>query len=223
MTSKYKQHHFTKSLSLLLLLYAIYALAILIINTIYPEIELASYKQSSLMSFIKESPLQAFLMILVVGPVLEEMLFRSLLKPSHYDLAYFVSSWPVFIASQYIPNEINPFLRIIFLVILLASMIYIVSQLIPPLKARRIRAWLSKYVSVIWCISSLIFGLFHITNYVTDFIFNIPLLILIMPRVFAGFAFGYLKIKNQKLEWSIALHIINNLIPLLVILFQSTN
>ncbi|MEH6656121.1 CPBP family intramembrane glutamic endopeptidase [Leeuwenhoekiella marinoflava] len=220
MTSKYKQHYFTKSLSLLLLLYAVYALGILIINIIYPEVELASYEQSSLKSFIKDSPVQAFIMILVLGPALEEMLFRSLLKPSHYDLAYFIASWPVFIISQYIPNEVNPFVKIIFLVILLVSLIYIIGQLIPPLKARRLRAFLSKHVIVLWCISSLIFGLFHITNYVADFVFNIPLLMLITPRVFAGFAFGYLKIKNQKLEWSIALHAINNLIPLLVILFR---
>lgn len=221
MTSKHKQYYFTKSLSLLLLLYAIYALGILVLKVLYPDIELAAYEQTSLKTFIKDSPVQAFLMILILGPVLEEMLFRSLLNPSHYDLACFIAGWPVFIISPYIPEDVNVFVRIGFLVVLLASLIYIIAQLIPPLKARHLRVCLSKYRMLLWCASSLLFGLSHITNYVSEYIFNIPLLLLILPRIFSGFAFGYLKIKNQKLQWPIALHAINNLIPLLVILFRT--
>ncbi|UJH91251.1 hypothetical protein LZ575_00075 [Antarcticibacterium sp. 1MA-6-2] len=50
----------------------------------------------------------------------------------------------------------------------------------------------------------------HIFNYVDAFEINVVLVLLIIPRIIAGFFFGKVKIENEGLIWAILMHVMNN-------------
>ena len=213
-----KQNIFFKSLFLLFSSYILFALFKLALVKIFPEDAGADYTQSSLQKMLGSEPLRAVVMIAIAAPILEELMFRTLIKPTHTDLVLFLTAWPVFIASYFIPAEVPWFFKLLFTAIFLSCFTYVGVQLLNPYKARHLRAWLSRNYVLVWMVSSFAFGLIHINNYVDVFIINLPLFLHIVPRILAGFFFGYVKIKNKHLGWSMAMHAANNIVPLVILL-----
>jgi membrane protease YdiL (CAAX protease family) len=216
MTAKTKI--FTRSLILLFGIYILLGLLRLLLVKLYPQFSQTDYQQSQLQNLLQSNPLRAGIMIILVAPVIEELMFRSLIKPSHTDLVLFIAAWPVFIAATCIPPDVHWFFKVCFLAVVLACLTYIGTQLINPFKGRHLRSKISSWYIPIWILTSILFGLVHITNYVETFTLNIPLFLLIVPRIVAGFIFGYIKIKNKHLGWSIAMHSMNNAIPISMLL-----
>ncbi|WP_051907753.1 type II CAAX prenyl endopeptidase Rce1 family protein [Flavimarina sp. Hel_I_48] len=194
----------------LLGLYFIYGFISSLLHTIFPELDTATYEQGFIMEMLTENPFRALIMIVVVAPVTEEMMFRSLLRPSHTELVLFIAIWPVFFLLRFIPLDVYWGLKLAFAAIFLFCVVYISRQVIPPQRTLRIRNWLISHQIWIWIITSLVFGFVHITNYVDHFTINLALFLLIMPRILAGFMIGWVKINNKKLQWAMALHAINN-------------
>lgn len=155
---------------------------------------------------------KAFVLIIIAAPVFEEFLFRSLLKPSHLDVVLFGSSIPVYATRYLIPEEVNWIVRVIFLFTLLSCLTYIGVQLFNPYKVRHLRVWLSRNYKIIWILTSVIFGLIHINNYVAVLTINFALILLSLPRIASGFIFGHIKLKNGHIIWPVILHVLNNLI-----------
>lgn len=158
---------------------------------------------------LTENPLRALIMIVIVAPVIEEMMFRSLLKPSHIELILLSWSGQCFSAAL-CSARCALGLKIGFYGCFLFTFVYIAQQLIPPERTLNLRNRLNRYEFLIWIVSSLVFGFVHITNYVDHFTINLALFLLILPRILAGFMIGWVKINNKNLPWAMALHAINN-------------
>jgi len=58
----------------------------------------------------------------------------------------------------------------------------------------------------------------HIFNYVEGFELNFVLMLLIFPRIIAGYFFGKIKVENKGLIWPIAMHAMNNGLVFIVLL-----
>lgn len=191
-------------------LYLIYGFLSTVLHNLFPNLDTASYEQSFIMEMLTENPLRALVMIVIVAPVIEEIMFRSLLKPSHIELVLFIVIWPVFFLLRFVPLNVHWGLKLAFTGVFLSTVVYIAQQLIPRERTQSIRNWLSRYQSLIWIITSLIFGFVHVTNYVDHFTINLALFLLILPRILAGFMIGWVKINNEHLPWAMALHAMNN-------------
>lgn len=191
-------------------LYILFFIAAAILTSIYPELAPEKYKQEFLNLLAKESPLQLFVLAVIFAPIIEEMMFRTLIKPSHTDIILLLCSWPLFYINGFLPDDVHWSIKIGFIALCLILQFYIVNQLIPNERTVKVRTFLNKHYIPVLIVSSLLFGLVHINNYVDDFMINAALVLLIVPRILSGFMMGLIKIKNEGLEWSMGLHAINN-------------
>lgn len=194
----------------LLGLYVLFFVGLSVLSNYIPDLLSEKYEQTFLQDLLAEKPLQLFILAVLFAPIIEEMMFRTLIQPSHSDIILLLCSWPAFYLNGYIPKDVHWFLKLLFIAIFLFVVFYILRELIPENKTVRLRDFLHKNYKVVFVVSSLIFGLVHINNYVDDFVINAALIALIIPRVLAGFMMGLIKIKNKHLGWSMGLHAINN-------------
>ena len=201
------------------LLYIVFGISIAILSKWYPELTNSEYKQTQIIEMAKSNPFHLLILACIFAPFVEEMMFRTLIAPSHSDLILFICSWPVFLGAGYLPEDIHWILRLAFSGVVLFSTYYILKQLIPEEVTTTIRNKLSQFVIPVLVLTAVVFGLVHISNYVTQFTFNITLVILIIPQVIAGFMLGWLKLKTKNLGWSIGLHFMNNIVPVMLIIF----
>lgn len=183
------------------------------------SVDLSVYKQDGILDLLQSDLSKAFVLIVVFGPIAEEMMFRALINPRHIDLMLFIVIWPVFFLMQFIPLDVHWAIKITFTAIFLFTVTYIVQQLIPKNRTIRVRNWLKQYEFLLLILTSLIFGFVHINNYVEAFTINLALVLLILPRIIAGFMLGYIKLKNESLFWSIFLHAMNNGLAFFFIVF----
>ena len=188
----------------------LYGILMTVLPKIISRLDLTIYRQEFIHTMLQDDPFRAFIMIVVFAPIIEEMMFRSLIKPSHIEVVLFLAIWPVFFLVRFIPLDVYWGLKLIFIAIFLFTVVYIGQQLITEEKTERIRQWLTKKNIVLLVITSLLFGFVHINNYVEEFTFNLALFLLILPRIIAGFMMGLVKIRNKQLPWSMALHALNN-------------
>ena len=181
-----------------------------VLNTLLPELDLEKYQQTELFNFMNESPLAFILMAVVIAPILEESIFRTLIKPSFTEIYIFICAILAFISLGFIPQEAHSLLK--FGVILLSGIIIFLflQSLNPSRLLRKFRIFLYRNYRIIWFLSAGIFGLVHIWNYVEGWQFDLILFLLIFPRVIAGYFFGKIKIENQSIFWPIAMHAMNN-------------
>lgn len=198
-------------------------MAIALLSQYIPELLSDNYEQPFLRELLDKNPLQLFVLAVLFAPIIEEMMFRTLIQPSHSDIILLLCSWPVFYLNSYLPQDVNWVLKLLFVGVFLFVLFYILRELIPPIKTARLRAFLDKNQIPVLVMSSLIFGLVHINNYVEDFMINVALIALIIPRVLAGLMMGLVKIKNKHLGWSIGLHAINNGVVIIILIIAKTN
>ncbi len=202
----------------LLGLYILFFIALAIVKELYPDLFLENYNQDFLQELLDENPFKLFVLAVIVAPIIEEMMFRTALKPTHSELILFVCSWPVFYLNRYIPLDVHWAIKLAFTAVILFTLHYILKQLIAPARSLRTRLLLSKYDSTVLVLTSLVFGFVHIYNYVDDFYVNAALFALIVPRIISGFMLGLIKIKNEYLIWSISLHAVNNGVVVLILI-----
>lgn len=199
-------------------LYILFFITIGILSTWVPELKAGGYEDTTLKKLVQENPFRLFMLACIVAPIVEEMMFRTLIKPSHNHLILFMCSWPVFIGLRFFPRDIHWGVVLAFSAVLLFALFYIVKHLITETTTQRLRTFLHRHVTPVLIIVSLIFGLVHINNYVDNFVINLALITLIVPRIISGFLMGWIKIKNEGLIWSIALHFMNNAFVVAIIL-----
>lgn len=191
-------------------LYFIYGFLVTVLHNLVPGLDTGAYEQGFIMEMLTENPLRALIMIVVVAPILEEMMFRSLLKPSHVEFVLFLVIWPVFFLLRFVPVDVHWGVKLIFTGVFLFTVLYIAQELIPKQRTSSLRRWLERREYTLWIVSSLVFGFVHITNYVDHFTLNLSLFLLILPRILAGFMIGWVKLNNKDLPWAMALHAMNN-------------
>ncbi|PKD16694.1 abortive phage infection protein [Salegentibacter salinarum] len=180
------------------------------LNTFLPELDLEKYQQTELFDLMHESPLAFVIMAVIIAPLLEESMFRTLIRPSFTEIHIFTCAVLAFIGLGFIPQEAHSLLKYA-LVILSAIIVFLFLQSLKPGRAmRKFRVFLYRNYKVIWLLSAVIFGLVHIWNYVEGWQLDLILFILIFPRIIAGYFFGKIKIENGNLLWPIAMHAMNN-------------
>ncbi len=191
-------------------LYILFFLVMGILSIWLPELKDNDYEQTAITELLQNNHLKLFVLACIFAPVVEEMMFRTLIVPSHTDIILFISSWPVFIGLRFLPKDVHWVVLMAFGAIVLFTLYYILKQLIPPIRTQRIQTFLHKHTLVVLIGASLIFGLVHINNYVDTFTLNFALFMLIIPRILSGYMMGWIKIKNQGLIWAMGLHFLNN-------------
>ena len=180
------------------------------LNTFLPELDLEKYQQTELFNLMDESPLAFILMAVIIAPLLEESMFRTLIKPSFTEIYIFICAVLAFIGLGFIPQEAHSLFKY-GLVILSAIIIFLFLQSLQPSRFLRVfRIILYRNYRLIWLLTAALFGLVHIWNYVEGWQLDLILFILIFPRIIAGYFFGKIKIENGNLLWPIAMHAMNN-------------
>ena len=180
------------------------------LNTFLPELDLEKYQQTELFNLMDESPLAFILMAVVIAPILEESMFRTLIKPSFTEIYIFICAVLAFVGLGFIPQEAHSLLKY-GLVILSAIIIFLFLQSLKPSRFLRVfRIILYRNYRLIWLITAALFGLVHIWNYVEGWQFDLILFLLIFPRIIAGYFFGKIKVENENIIWPITMHAMNN-------------
>ena len=180
------------------------------LNTFLPELDLEKYQQTELFNLMDESPLAFILMAVIIAPLLEESMFRTLIKPSFTEIYIFICAVLAFVGLGFIPQEAHSLLKY-GLVILSAIIIFLFLQSLKPSRFLRIfRIILYRNYKFIWLLTAALFGLVHIWNYVEGWQFDLILFLLIFPRIIAGYFFGKIKVENGNLLWPITMHAMNN-------------
>lgn len=175
-----------------------------------------------LRELLKDNPLKLFVLAVIFAPIIEEMMFRTLIKPSHSDIILLLCSWPLFYANRFIPADVHWMIKLGFIAVFLFTIFTLLKQLIPDAYTARIRRFLEKHTTAVLIVSSLIFGLVHINNYVDGFVINAALIALIIPRIISGFMMGITKIKNDHIVWPMALHAMNNGFVIIMLIVSRT-
>jgi len=190
--------------------YFIFFVVIGILHAIFPSFDINQYQQTDLNELIKETPFKFMILAVILAPIMEEGMFRSIVKPSKNELIFFICTWIIVIAAPYIPEDIYWALKFGFLILLAILLFVFLREFIPNSWLVNISYFLNKYYIYVWFLTSVIFGMVHIYNYVEGFKLDFILFIMIFPRIIAGFFFGKIKIENKGLGWSMAMHAMNN-------------
>ncbi len=170
-------------------------------------LRLAFYLQERTLTF--RTPAIRYLYVGFIGPVVEEILFRSWLKVKKgivvlLLLVIFLLSLKFFLHTKYIPGFIG---SAVFLGILLLYFLY---------GLENINLFVTKHFKILFYGSALAFGLLHATNFTGN-----PWIILAFspvlgsPQILLGFLLGYIRMENG-LAYSILFHVVINLIALVL-------
>lgn len=198
--------------------YIVFFIFLGIFQIFYPEFDLEQYQQTEINRILQENPLQFILLAVVLAPVIEESMFRTLIKPSRNELIFFLSIWIlVFVMGYVVPLEIFWAIKYGSLLLLLVFSFFLLKALIPVSWQMKLTEFLTNHYKVLWILTALVFGMVHIFNYVEGFKLDFVLFLLIIPRIISGFFFGKVKIENRSLIWPITLHAMNNATVLLLL------
>lgn len=190
--------------------YFLFFMLLAFLQSLFPGLDPEQYQQSELFELMEKSPFKFIFLAAIAAPVLEESIFRSLVKPSEANLKLFVCALLYIAGLAFIPEKGHWILRYMLIFITLALFYYAMGELIPEKYFRKTCYFLNKWYLSIWILGAIIFGLIHVFNYVEGLYFDFVLLILVFPRIIAGFFFGKIKIENHGMFWPILLHSMNN-------------
>ncbi|WP_378175986.1 type II CAAX prenyl endopeptidase Rce1 family protein [Aquimarina sp. SS2-1] len=198
-------------------LYILFFICVTLLQSIFPYLDLQKYSQDSIFEILKENRLKAFLAMVIFAPLVEELMFRTLLKAKTKDLLLFLSSWTLFFLGLFITIKLEWYYRY-FLVILTISLLFLIYRIVLPKHfLEKTTRYLKKHQVTTLQITSVAFGFLHVFNYVESFRIDSILFLLIAPRIIAGHVFGKIKIENDHILWPILLHAINNGVVFVII------
>src|SRR5690606_26007797 len=198
--------------------YVLFFIALGLLSIIFPGLDLDSYQQTDLNRLLEESPIKLIILAVVLAPLIEEGMFRALIKPSRNELIFFLCIWLFVLTLAIIPENVNWMIKYGFLLLFFILSFIFLREFIPTSWQKSMCRFLSNYYKWIWAITSVIFGMVHIFNYVEGFELNFVLVLLIFPRIIAGYFFGKIKVENKGLVWPIAMHAMNNALVFIVLL-----
>ncbi|MDX1544912.1 MAG: CPBP family glutamic-type intramembrane protease [Christiangramia sp.] len=213
-----KVKNLLRNFTLMIACYFLFFMLLRVIDIFVFGLDFNKYEQIEIFETLKEQPWKFVFLAVIAAPIIEESIFRSLLKPSAQNLKLFLCAILYMLGIALIPEQGHWALRysILFATILLCY--YALGELIPKNYYKRICSWLNKYYLPIWILGSIIFGFVHIFNYVETFQMDLVLFMMIFPRIIAGFFFGKIKLENEGMIWPIMMHSMNNSIVLIFML-----
>jgi membrane protease YdiL (CAAX protease family) len=168
-------------------------------------------------SSLSSSNYKLFLSVLIIGPILEEVLFRSWLRISPRIVAillsilYIVKIAPM-IFNQKLFESVQTFFMVAIPGLLIFYFAYKASEKIISVKTKEM--WNNNRLYLFYG-SSILFGYAHVFNYetTTNLLLFSPLILL--PNIVSGMFAGYIRI-NMGFKYGVLYHAINNAIPLII-------
>jgi len=151
-----------------------------------------------------------FVLVVIMAPLIEETLFRMWLRPQKKNLIFFSGLFAAL--SFYELIKANYIHAGIFLVLTSAFLPFIYHVRY----RKRLQRWIIVHFGLLFYLSFIFFGLFHITNFLplrTPVLLLAPLITL--PQLFVGSALGYIRMKYG-IVYSMFLHSIFNLMLFLL-------
>ncbi|MCG9972078.1 CPBP family glutamic-type intramembrane protease [Gramella sp. YB25] len=213
-----KVKNLLRNFTLMIACYFIFFIALRVIDVFVFNFDFNKYEQIELFETLKDHPWKFVFLAVIAAPLIEESIFRSLLKPSPFSLKLFLCAIIYMTGVFMIPEQGHWILRYSLLFGTILLFYYAMGKLIPSEFYKIICAWLHKYYLFIWIMGAIIFGFVHIFNYVDSFKIDLVLLMMIFPRIIAGFFFGKIKLENKGMIWPILMHSMNNSIVLFFLL-----
>jgi hypothetical protein len=166
---------------------------------------------------LKDSFLFNIFYILLLGPLIEETVFRLPLdlKKRHLLISALVICF-FFVGEKYkflSLYSLQTWIKIISILTVLIIFRFI--------KREKIEAYKGKYQGVCFYLMALSFGLLHITNFYFILPENVKFFsfLFVLPQVFLGIFIGFVRLKNGFL-WGLLMHSIFNLPTVLVYIFK---
>ncbi|MDH7444012.1 CPBP family glutamic-type intramembrane protease [Aquimarina sp. 2201CG14-23] len=179
--------------------------------------DLKKYSQDGLFEILKDNKLKAFVSVIIYAPIIEELMFRTLIKPTKKELLLFLSIWTTFTINLFITLEQEWYYRYFIFLGFTLGIFFIYKRVISKKYLEKIKYFLNDHQLITLQITSIIFGFVHIFNYVDSFRIDSVLFLLIVPRIISGHMFGKLKIKNGHIIWPMLLHALNNGVVFLIV------
>ncbi|UBM61693.1 CPBP family intramembrane metalloprotease [Candidatus Sulfidibacterium hydrothermale] len=166
----------------------------------------------NLLDMLKGKSLLKILFLAITAPVLEEFLFRLLLKPSVKNLVWYVSFFSAVFIFDLLLGKTKG-------MIFLAGLLLVPAILLVKRNGlKRFQKWFLKHFRLFFYLSCLLFGMLHIGNFSPlswSLLFWGPLLVL--PQLFAGLVLGYIRMRFG-IVYSILFHFSYNMLFLFPII-----
>ena len=210
LTAHQKTQNLFKNYGIAVLCFLAYFTLVGILTVVFPELQLDAIKDTRLDAMIKENPLKFFILAVILAPLLEEGVYRTLIAPKPWEIAFFLACLTLLFAGRFFPEDVLWWLKCIISVLSLVIIYKLFRELLPVQLTQKVCNILTRFKIPIVIISSIIFGFAHVYNYVDSFIITLPLFIAIVPRIILGLLFAKVKIENNGLPWAMYLHAINN-------------
>jgi membrane protease YdiL (CAAX protease family) len=159
------------------------------------------------------SSFKVFLSMVFLAPIIEELLFRLILKPKFQNLLIFLIFSGILAISFLVRKAF-----ILFIIFLLLS-VFCFIILISKKKFRKVQVYFLAHFPLLFYTSSVFFGFVHITNY-EPFNYKLILImpILVLPMILIGIILGFIRMKFG-ITYSVLLHSMINIFPFIFVLF----
>ncbi len=151
---------------------------------------------------------------LIIGPIIEEILFRLLLKPRYWNVLLFFA----FSISMMIVSIIKSNVLYLLIFTFLGCITLILCKKKTYLKAAQ--KFILRRFYFAFYLSCFLFSLIHFTNYHPasyKLLLSMPLIIL--PQFIGGAFLGFVRMKYG-IKYSFLFHSITNIFPVLVLVFD---
>jgi hypothetical protein len=151
---------------------------------------------------------------IILGPIIEEVLFRFLLKPLLRNVLIFLGFSVLIIIfsiirSNYIYLIISSIIGCISFMLVLNRRFLHVAQM-----------FILKRFNFIFYLSCILFGLYHMTNYHTEkFELILVMPFLVIPQMIGGAFIGFVRMKYG-IIYAILFHSITNIIPVITMIIS---
>ena len=164
----------------------------------------------------RNSVIRTFLVVVLLGPVIEESIFRLPLrfKPINLAIATTVLSW-VFIGSLNAIYGNKECIVFQILCVLIAMPIGVLTLYIGKKYSEKLKIFWTNNFRFIFYASFVLFGLFHAANFDITSKNIIYLPIIILPWFIAGHINGFIRVKYGFII-GILYHVLNNLVLVLL-------
>ena len=189
-----------------------------ILNENVASIDFTIYESKQQQNAFQKNPIELFFSLVLVMPILEELVFRTLIKPNKSDLLLFPCGVIGLALVLTLGSQFTWYYTYAGIAVLMIGIFLLLkSKLFEKKFLLQTAKFLQKkgIMITLLIVSSLLFGVSHALNYGAFSEINLVILLLTIPRIFSGSIYGIFKIKNG-ITWSIGLHALRNLIPFLI-------
>ncbi len=206
-----------------LFIYAIKFTCFLLIF-ILQKMDFVSIKNVGLTNWANDTSTYVFIFqVFILGPILEEILFRGILKGNIYLVSASISAFVFFCVKIYYKKNFYDVDEKFFFALLLSIVTFVV--FVTVFRFTNIGVNISKlyasntYLRFLIVISALCFAYWHSSNFEAKDFLSISLILALLPHFISGIVYSGVCLKYG-ITYSIMLHMSVNLLPVLQAVFQ---